>query len=532
MLTQLEPPSSLRTHPPQRSVNTDVSLNAGRRLPILRLLLLTAAALAIHGYYLGVEDGEIYVPAARKLLHPGLYPYATEFFLSHQHLSIFSSILAWTARLTGLSMDWTLAGWYVATLFATLSACWMLAVVSFTSRRAHWCSVLVITAVLTMPATNTGLLLMDPYLTARSFSTPLTLLALVCILRRKFLLAVLTTIVTATIHPQMAVYLIVLAAFIWLADKPFSRAQRRAPVLASFAVILPVGFQLQPAQYPYSEALYARDFYFLSTWTWYHWLGLLAPLAFLVWFWRGNLRGTTPAFRRLSFALVPFGLLAIGVAAIFATSHNFDMLARLQPLRCFHLVTLVFMVFLGGVIGEFIAKDRLWVLPALFLPLAGGMFYVARQTYPLSAQIEFPWMKTSSNPWLNTLLWVRHNTPENAVFAVDSRYFLDPNVDVHGFRANSERAALADYFKDGGVVAMFPALAVEWKQMSDATYGLDHFRKEDFERLARQYPVTWTVIHGAGPEGMECPYQQDGYSVCRIPGAQGLAQSSPVIAGE
>jgi len=521
MLTQLEPSTSLRTHLSHPHVNNDVSLNTSERLPILRLLLLTAAALAIHGYYLGVEDGEIYVPAARKLLSPSLYPYATEFFLSHQRLSIFSSILAWTARLTSLSMDWTLALWYLASIFATLTACWMLAAVSFSSSRARWCSVLVVTAVLTMPATNTGLLLMDPYMTARSLSTPLTLLALVCILRRKFLPAALVTVVTAAIHPQMAVYLIALAALIWLAGKSFPTAPRRSPALTSFAAILPVGFQLHPAPYPYSEALYARDFYFLATWTWYHWLGLLAPLAFLVWFWKGNLRGTTPAFRRLSLALVPFGLLAIGAAALFATSHNFDMLARLQPLRCFHLVTLVFIVFLGGVIGEFLAKDRLWVIPALVLPLAAGMFYVAQQTYPRSAHIEVPWAKTSPNPWLNTLLWVRQNTPENAVFAVDSRYFQDPNVDVHGFRANSERSALADYFKDGGVVAMFPALAVEWKQMSDATYGLNHFQKEDFERLASKYPVTWTLIHGAAPDGMECPYQQNGYAVCKIPGAAG-----------
>lgn len=47
---------------------------------------------------------------------------------------------------------------------------------------------------------------------------------------------------------------------------------------------------------------------------------------------------------------------------------------------------------------------------------------------------------------------------------------------------------LADYFKDGGVAAMFPNLSVEWKQMNYATYGLNHFRAEDFARLAREYP--------------------------------------------
>jgi hypothetical protein len=53
---------------------------ANLRLPILRLGLLTAAALAIHGYHLGVKDGEIFIPAAKKLLNPELYPYGDEFF--------------------------------------------------------------------------------------------------------------------------------------------------------------------------------------------------------------------------------------------------------------------------------------------------------------------------------------------------------------------------------------------------------------------------------------------------------------------
>ncbi len=155
------------------------------RLPILRLAALTVAALVLHGYHLGVEDGEIYIPAAKKLLHPSLYPFAPEFFLSHGRLSLFSSILAWTSRLTHMPMDWTLLVWYVASLFATILSCWLLAAECFTSPRARWSAILVTTAVLTMPATNTGLLLMDPYLTARSFSTPLTIFALASFLGRR-----------------------------------------------------------------------------------------------------------------------------------------------------------------------------------------------------------------------------------------------------------------------------------------------------------------------------------------------------------
>jgi hypothetical protein len=487
-----------------------------RQIPLVRLGALTAAALLIHGYHYGVEDSEIFIPAAHRLLHPELFPYASEFFLAHQRLSVFSPLLAWTAGLTHLSMVWTVFLWYVVSVFLTLAACWMLAATCFESARARWCAVLVTTAVLTMPAANTGLLLIDPYLTPRSLSTPLTVFTLALILQRRLVAAGIAVVITGLIHPQMAVYLVVLAGGLFIFEKSATTERKRIPVMASFLLVLPAGFHFAPAQGPYREALYARDYYFLSNWCWYDWLGMLAPLAILAWFWKGNLRGTTPAFRRLSMVLIPFGLCSILVAAVFASSADFDTFARLQPLRCFHLVTLVFVVLLGGVIGEYAGKDRAWVAPALFVALACGMFFVARQTYPDSAQVEWPWLTTSSNPWVDTLLWVRRNTPEDAVFAVDSRYFKEPEVDVHGFRTISERSELADYYKDGGVVALFPELAVEWKEMTNATYGLNHFDAQDFTRLAGRYPVTWTVIHGAAPTGMDCPYQERGYAVCRI----------------
>jgi hypothetical protein len=504
----------------KRSPHADsVDKATDQRLPVFRLLGLTVISLAIDGYHLGVEDAEIHIPAAKKLLDPTLYPFGDEFFMTHEHLSMFSSILAWSARLAHLSIDWTISIWYLISIFAILTSCWMLAAISFESPRARWCSLLVMTALLTMPATNTGLLLMDPYLTPRSFTTPLSIFALTFFMERRYVPASVMIVATGLIHPQMCACLVLLTGVIWLAEKLAPPVRPRVPVMAGFAGFLAGGFPLTPAQGPYREALYARDFFFLSNWTWYHWVGMLAPLAILAWFWKGNIRGTTPAFRRLSFALIPFGLLAIVVAAVFSSSHSLDMFARLQPLRCFQLITLVFMLFLGGVIGEYAAKGRNWVVPAIFLPLASGMFFVARQTYPYSPHIEFPWMKTSSNNWVNALLWIRANTPHNAIFAVDSRYFLEKGVDVHGFRVMSERSDLADYFKDGGAVAMFPVLADEWKQMSDATYGLNHFQSPDFTRLAREYPVTWTVIHGPAPKSMNCPYQQNEYSVCRIPGA-------------
>jgi hypothetical protein len=489
-----------------------------KSLPLLRLGSVAFAALLIHGYHFGVEDGEIYIPAAKKLLHPRLYPFAPEFFLDHEHLSIFGWVVAGSSKLTHLPIDWAIFLWYVVCLFGMVCACWLIACACFKSSRARWSATLVVTSVLTMPATNTALLLMDPYLTARSFSTPMTLIALGALLQRRYALAAVAAVVTGLFHPQMVAYLLVLAVVIRVTEQSRVRAKEPAPAIAAGAVgILPTGFTAQPATGAYREALYTRDYYFLYNWEWYHWLGMLAPLAILAWFWKGNLRGTTRAFSLLSFVMIPFGIISILAAMFVCSSPMFENFVRLQPLRTFHLITIVFVVLLGGVFGEYAGRKRPWAIAALAGSLAVGMFFVGRATYPDSPQVELP-SATSPNAWVNTLLWIRHYTPQDAVFAVDSHYMRGHGVDAHGFRAVSERSALADAVKDSGAASLFPSLAPEWKQMSEATTGLNHFSRADFEQLKHEYPqVGWTVIHGEAPAGLECPRRQQGYAVCLIP---------------
>lgn len=488
------------------------------KFPFLRLVLITLGALVVHGYHMGVEDCETYIPAAKKLLHPGLYPFAPEFFLDHEHLSIFGHVVAGLSQLTRLPIDWSIFIWYVVCLFAMAASCWLMASACFTSARARWSATLTVMAVMTMPATNTALLLVDPYLTARSFSTPLTLIALAGLLHRRYVLAGVAAIFTGLFHPQMVAYLLVLAIVIRVTERSAARVKEPAPAIAAGAAgILPTGFVLHRATGAYHDALYTRDYFFLYNWQWYHWLGMLAPLAILAWFWRGNVRGTTRAFSLLSFVMIPFGLLSILAAGVVCSSPMFDNFVRLQPLRTFHLITIVFVVLLGGVFGEYVGRKRSWAIAALTGSLALGMFFVGRATYPNSQQVELP-SGSSPNAWVNTLLWIRHNTPEDAVFAVDSHYLHQDGVDSHGFRAVSERSALADYYKDSGAASLFPRLAPEWKQMSDATTGLNGFTPADFQRLKQSYPeVSWTVIRGGAPAGLGCPYQHQGYSVCRIP---------------
>ena len=76
--------------------------------------------------------------------------------------------------------------------------------------------------------------------------------------------------------------------------------------------------------------------------------------------------------------------------------------------------------------------------------------------------------------------------------------------------------SLADFVKDSGAVSLFPRLGAEWESEVDAERGIDHFAPSDFQRLVRQYPVTWIVTTRPAPAGMTCPYQNRELAVCRI----------------
>jgi hypothetical protein len=123
---------------------------------------------------------------------------------------------------------------------------------------------------------------------------------------------------------------------------------------------------------------------------------------------------------------------------------------------------------------------------------------------------------TSSNGWNRAFLWIRGNTPQNAIVALDADYIHAPGEDSQGFRALAERDSLADRSKDGGAAAVFPRLADRWMTEQTATTGLNNI--DDSERVRRLTPfhVDWIVLNAASPTRMQCPFVDATAKVCRL----------------
>jgi hypothetical protein len=410
-----------------------------------------------------------------------------------------------------------------------LAAAWRIASLCFDSQRARWAGVCLLAALLTVPVAGTALVIADPYLTARSLSTPASMFAIDSFLRGNKVGTFLWILLTALVHPQMAVFALGFLLFLyWISDRspaPLPKPVLTIAVASGLPSRWPGGFTFRPVEWPYSEVLYSRTFFFANLWHWYEWLGVFLPLSILYLFTRITPRATLPAFHRICRALVPFGIVSTVAFLILSSSKYLVNFVRLQPMRSFHVLYILFYILLGGLIGEYLLKARAWLWIALFGSLAVGMIGVNRSMYPDSNPIEWPGGK-DRNPWVSAFLWARNNTPVDAVFALDPRYLLIPGEDRHGFRAIAERSVLADEIKDSGAVSLFPQLTTDWKNQQEAQRGWKHFQAADFSRLAQQYRVTWVVVQLPAPVGLTCPYEHATVAVCHIPNPNGQTGSS------
>jgi hypothetical protein len=483
------------------------------------LLLLTTGALLVHGYHPYAEDAEIYLPGVEKILHPALFPTGQEFFASHASLTIFPNLIAFSLRVTHLPFETGLFLWHVASIFLLLLACWELSGLLFPSARARWCGVCLVAALLTIPVAGTALYVMDQYLNPRNLTAFAAMFAVARTLEKKYVCAALWLGFAGSVHPLMAAFAFSFCFLLLFAEKFEKRTMGSAHpnAVTALAGPLPFGISLDPPTSPaYHAAAMRHEFHYIQLWRWYEQLGILAPVALFWWFARIARERQWHRSELVCRALIVYDLVYFFAALVVDLPARFESLARLQPLRSLHLLYMLMFLIMGGLLGEFVLKNRVWRWLALFVPLGVGMFVAQRDLFPASAHVEWPAV-APKNEWAQAFVWVRDNTPVNAVFALDPDFMQIRGEDTIGFRCLAERSRLADLSKDSGAVSMFPPLAEDWWAQVQAQTPWKSFRAEDFLRLKNKYGVSWVVVQQPGVAGLDCAYQNAAVQVCRIP---------------
>jgi hypothetical protein len=463
----------------------------------------------VHGYHPYVEDAEIYIPGIKRILNPALYPFNPEFFVSHARWTFFPNLIAGFVRATHAPLDGVLFGCHFLSILLLLLACWHLGRIFFHDPRAQWGGVALVAALLTIPVAGTALYLMDQYLSPRSLSSPAVLFMVANAIERKFVRLCLWTVFTGLLHPLMVVFGV---GFVMLLQR-FDTCRRETRTRPAAYLLLLLWGLFPAVSGAYRDVLNTHPYFFLLRWKWYEWVGIFVPLALLWCFLQLGRREHLKILDLVRRTLTVLVLIFL-VPALLVSLPPLMNLARLQPMRCLHLVYSLFFVIAGGLLAQLWLKNHIWKWVLLFLPLCAGMFFAQRQLFPATAHIEWP--GTSTNEWVKAFLWARDRAPVDAFFALDPHYMDLTGEDQHGFRALAERSRLADRVKDSGAVSMFPALAESWSRQVSALDGWKNFRREDFLRLRNQFDVNWLVLEQPGVADLPCPYSNSAVLVCEI----------------
>ena len=478
------------------------------------LVLVSLGALLVEGYHPGVEDDAVYLSAIQHRLNPALYPHDFRFFTLQMQASVFDRMMAGWVRITHMPVAVSeLLGQFLAALFL-LWACWRIARLCFPSRAGQWAGVALLAALFSMPVAGTALYIFDQYLHPRAIATALILTAVVAVLERRAVLAAVLLLGGVVMHPIMGAFGCSYCVMLWIAGRRAQPSARPAVPALAAALVLP-GWIFEGPSAAWRQALATRDYCFLSRWTWYEWLGVVAPV-FILWAMANYARRAgRPAMARLAGCAAFFAVFQLAFACVVLLTPSLVRLVPMQPMRYLHLVYVLMIVLGGGLIGEKLLRNRVWYWLLLLVPLSAGMFLAQRALFPGVEHIELPG-RPSRNPWLQAFAWVRSHTPADAYFALDPDYMELPGEDYHSFRALAERSELADWVKDTAVAMQVPELAPAWQEQIQAAAGWKNFRKEDFLRLQRQFGVDWIVVEGHGVDGLTCPYRNGAVAVCQL----------------
>jgi hypothetical protein len=488
---------------------------------LLSLAVLSFISIFIHGYHLGHQDQAVWLAAVKKSLDPGLYPFDSAFFLAQTQYSLFPQLVAWSVRATHWPLDRVIFLWHLLSIFVVLLATWEIARRVFRTSAGIWGAVATVWAARLLVAGGSKVNLTDRYLHPRDLAVAAILVAFVEILDGK-LRAVLWIVLAALMHPTMAVIgALHLAIQAWRVPRPQTFA-----LTAAFAMAPIMLLALGPVPNPvWREVVASRSFLLPLHWHWYEWLGVVGPMAMLLWYAKVGERRELPLVAHISRRVALAGALGVVGALLISTLPALERFIPTEPMRVLHFVYFCWVFLSGGLLGEYVLRRSAIRWFAFLAPIVLAFAVGQAFKYPASPQVEWPG-RLPANDWVRAFDWARLNTPRGALFALNPYTMSLPGNDSHGFRALAERGALADGLKDRAVTANCPELAYQWRQEMKDQENWQNFGAADFARLARRYGVSWVVLERASQAGssamaayeagLHCPYLNKSLMVCEV----------------
>ncbi len=383
----------------------------GRKFAAKPVLLLAFSLLGflVMGYHPGIEDDGVYLAAVKAQVQPTLYPHDSDFFRLQLQATVFDRWMANLVEASRITVSWAELLCQFLVLYSILWACWLIARKLFPEAGAQWAGVAMVAAMFTLPVSGTALYLVDQHLHPRSVATALVLFAIWRILERKAWQAVPLLMVGLLLHPIMAALGISFCCILTLVLIEPAPAWARL-WKGSTAAVVPLGWIFEPPSATWREALQTRSYYFLYRWSWYEWLGAIAPL---VLFWLLHVyarrRGET-MLAHFALATLIYGVFQQAVAMVILGTPSLVRLTPMQPMRFLHLIYLFMSLIAGCLLGRYVLKASVWRWVVFLAVINGGMFAPQRLLFAHSPHVELPGMQ----PEESMAAGIRVGSPEHA----------------------------------------------------------------------------------------------------------------------
>ncbi len=128
---------------------------------------------------------------------------------------------------------------------------------------------------------------------------------------------------------------------------------------AALGAVVPLRWIFEAPNPLWKKALDTRTYYYLYKWTWYEWLGALAPLILFWTLWRVARKQNETALARFSLAVFAYGIFQQAVAMLMLGFPSLVRLTPFQPMRYLQLVYFFLALLSGCLLGKYLLKPKL-----------------------------------------------------------------------------------------------------------------------------------------------------------------------------
>ena len=264
------------------------------------------------------------------------------------------------------------------------------------------------------------------------------------------------------------------------------------------------GMGLRAGQSGLEQGFGHATYYYIYKWTWYEWLGALAPLVFFWVLWRiARKRGET-LLARFAAAVFAYGVFQQVLAMAMLCPSSLVRLTPLQPMRYLHLLYFLFMMTAGACWGNLSEAKRVALggvpacLQRLHVCLAAGGFGG-------SEHLELPG-RAPANPWLQAFAWIRRIRRRTRT----SRWIRTMGAGRRLSRVSragrAQPTGRCGEGRGGGDAGAGAGAGVG--EPGAAQQGWRNFKLADFERLKDEFGVDWVLVSYSSARRPRLPVAQ------------------------